>query len=276
MDTRCRACAVAVSAQTFRRLALANAVMLRRDRRDRRDGPPDRLRPRLRALAGLHGGRSVPVEGLPLRTSSSGTGSSRAFAIFVTLATWLASLLRAGGRSAGCAGSPAATFLGDLRCRRRSARSPSTTTSTPGSSARTSCSRSCVLALGVLVALEAWDVRGDAGARRRSAARARSPALACGALLVTGVLATAAGPHSGSDYGAARRRRSSRRCGSMSARRPCSGSPSPCCSPGSATRAAAAICAAASSLLGVLVAADDRRRDPVPDATAAGGSCSST
>ena len=55
-----------------------------------------------------------------------------------------------------------------------------------------------VLSLGVLVALEAWDVRGDAGAGGDRLARGASSALACCALVVTGVLATAAGPHSGS------------------------------------------------------------------------------
>jgi cytochrome c oxidase assembly protein subunit 15 len=53
-----------------------------------------------------------------------------------------------------------------------------------------------VLTLGVLVALEAWDVRGEP-----VPARVRELALvagaACGALLVSGMTATAAGPHSG-------------------------------------------------------------------------------
>jgi cytochrome c oxidase assembly protein subunit 15 len=54
-----------------------------------------------------------------------------------------------------------------------------------------------VLLLGVLVLLEAWGVRGEPVPRsvRRLAVLV---AVACAALLVTGTLATAAGPHSGS------------------------------------------------------------------------------
>ena len=54
-----------------------------------------------------------------------------------------------------------------------------------------------VLGLAVVVALEAWDVRGplEPQALRRLAAVALA---ACGVLVVTGTLATAAGPHSGS------------------------------------------------------------------------------
>ena len=53
-----------------------------------------------------------------------------------------------------------------------------------------------VLTLGVLVALEAWDVRGEpVPARVRGLAMAAGAAL--GALLVSGMTATAAGPHSG-------------------------------------------------------------------------------
>jgi len=54
-----------------------------------------------------------------------------------------------------------------------------------------------VLALGVLVALEAWNVRGEpVPLRLRQFAAVAG--VACGALIVSGVLATAAGPHSGS------------------------------------------------------------------------------
>jgi cytochrome c oxidase assembly protein subunit 15 len=54
-----------------------------------------------------------------------------------------------------------------------------------------------VLGLAVVVALEAWDVRGPLEPQplRRLAAVALA---ACGVLVVTGTLATAAGPHSGS------------------------------------------------------------------------------
>ena len=53
-----------------------------------------------------------------------------------------------------------------------------------------------VLSLGVLVALEAWNIRGEPvslGMRRLAAVAGT----ACGVLLVTGTMTTAAGPHSG-------------------------------------------------------------------------------
>jgi len=54
-----------------------------------------------------------------------------------------------------------------------------------------------VLLLGVLVALEAWGIRGDPVPRYVRLV-AVLVAAACAVLLVTGTLATAAGPHSGS------------------------------------------------------------------------------
>ena len=53
----------------------------------------------------------------------------------------------------------------------------------------------------------------------------------------------------------------------MSARRPSSGSRSPCCSSGSRAPAARPPARRRSSLLGAARRADDRRRDPVPDAS---------
>ena len=236
-----------------------------RDRRDRRDGPADRLGPRLRALAGLHGGRSAPLERLPLvrRVRQPDRRGPRDPRHASPPGSRRCSRRR---RSAGCAGSPGATFLGDASSRRRSARSPSTTTSTPGSSARTSCSRSASSALGVLVALEAWDVRGERRCRRRSAlARGRRGAR----------LLRARRHRHARDRGRAalrqRRRcrasaRSSRRCGCTSARRPCSGSRSPCCSSGSA-RAEPRLSARRHRAARRAGGADGRRRDPVPDAS---------
>jgi cytochrome c oxidase assembly protein subunit 15 len=55
-----------------------------------------------------------------------------------------------------------------------------------------------VLALGVSVALEAWDVRGEAVPRDLRLFAALTGA-AGGLLLFSGVLATAAGPHSGGE-----------------------------------------------------------------------------
>ena len=169
----------------------------------RRDRPAHRLRARLRALAGLPGRRPVPEDGLPLVRSSSRTGSSR----------------RSRSSAPSPPGSPRSgrpalkrwvtlgrrrRVLRHARCRRRSARSPSTTSSTRGSSASHLLLSMVVLALGVLVALEAWNVRGDPVPRGAPRARRRSPAPPAALLLVSGVLATAAGPHSGSDEGAAR------------------------------------------------------------------------
>ena len=54
-----------------------------------------------------------------------------------------------------------------------------------------------VLALGVLVALEAWNLRGDP-VPRYVRLFAGLVGVSCGALLLSGVLSTAAGPHSGS------------------------------------------------------------------------------
>jgi len=54
-----------------------------------------------------------------------------------------------------------------------------------------------VLTLGVLLALEAWDVRRES-VPRRAAIAGLVVAAACAVLLVTGMLATAAGPHPGS------------------------------------------------------------------------------
>src|SRR5580765_1115911 len=53
-----------------------------------------------------------------------------------------------------------------------------------------------VLALGVLVALEAWEIRGEwvPGSLR---ALALAAGVACGAMILSGMTATAAGPHSG-------------------------------------------------------------------------------
>jgi cytochrome c oxidase assembly protein subunit 15 len=54
-----------------------------------------------------------------------------------------------------------------------------------------------VLGLGVIVALEAWNVRGEPVPRHIRQLAALVGA-SCGALLLSGVLSTAAGPHSGS------------------------------------------------------------------------------
>ena len=164
---------LAVSTRTFRRLALANARDAGRDRRlaARPSGSPARGSA---ASTGPAARRATPFpKAATTLRSSSRTGSSPASRSSSTLATWLASLRDAGRAALGAVGRRR-DVRRHARRRRRSARSPSTTTSTRGSSARTSCSRSIVLALGVLVALEAWDVRGEArAARLRPLAAAR-------------------------------------------------------------------------------------------------------
>ena len=104
---------LAVSTRSFRRLALASAVMLVVIVALGRDRPADRLRARLRALARVPGRRPVPEEGLPLvhrvlepdrrrvRDPRDARDVARA-------------LLDAGRCGAGCAGWRGATFLGTL------------------------------------------------------------------------------------------------------------------------------------------------------------------
>ncbi len=186
---------LAVSTRSFRRLALASAVML----------------------------VVIVASGATVRLTGSGLGcehwpgctagdpfpkasyhpaiefSNRivsAFAILGTLATWLASLRTPGLRRwvkwvAGCAffGTLAQAPLGAITVHYKL---------NPWLVGTHLLLSMIVLALAVLVALEAWDVRGDPVPRglRELAALAGA---ACGLLLVSGVLATAAGPHSGSD-----------------------------------------------------------------------------
>ena len=90
-----------------------------------------------------------------------------------------------------------------------------------------------VLALGVLVALDAWNMRGEPvplGVRTL----ALVVGAACGALIVSGVMATAAGPHSGSvDVPRVWKFEPAVCC--TSARPRSSALPSSCSSPGSAS-----------------------------------------
>ena len=195
---RCRACArLAVSTRTFRRLALANAVMLRRDRRVRRDGAADRLGPRLRALAGLPRRAIRSRERLPLATSSSRTGSSRASRSSSRFATWLASLLAPAAKRwlrwvAGLAflGTlPAGAARRDHRLLQAEplARRHALPALDRASSASACWSRS---RRGTSAASA-----GAGGAPRARARRRRSPAAPSSS---RGISPTAAGPHSGS------------------------------------------------------------------------------
>ncbi len=186
---------LAVSRRSFRRLALASAVML----------------------------VVIVASGATVRLTGSGLGcehwpgctagdpfpkasyhpaiefSNRivsAFAILATLATWVASLRTPGLKRwvkwvAGCAffGTLAQAPLGAITVHYKL---------NPWLVGTHLLLSMVVLALAVVVALEAWDVRGEPVPRglRELAALTGT---ACGVLLLSGVLATAAGPHSGSE-----------------------------------------------------------------------------
>ncbi len=85
-----------------------------RDRRLGRHRPAHRLGARLRALAGMPGGRSVPEDRLPLLRRVLEPDRSPASRSSCTLATFLGSLLAPGARAHGSAGWPAAAFFGTL------------------------------------------------------------------------------------------------------------------------------------------------------------------
>ena len=170
--------------QHYRRLALASAVMLDRDRRLRDDGQADRIGARVPALAGMPGRRPVPEDRLPLLHRVL-EPDRRGFAIIATLGDVRRLAPRAVGAALGALGRRA-------RVRRHARpgaarrRSPSTTSSTPGSSGRTSCSRSSC-------SRSACSSRSRRGTSAASPCRSRVRALAlvvgaaCGALIVSGI-----------------------------------------------------------------------------------------
>ena len=184
-----------------------------------------------RALAGLQAGEPLPAKGYHSyvefwnRIVAGGRDHRHARA-------WLARCSRRRAEP-GCAGSPLATFLGTLA-------------QAPLGAITVYYDLNPWLVLHALPALarrrsrrRAGCTRGLGRARRAVPARFERLALlvgaACAALVVTGMFATAAGPHSGSidEVPSQRLGDSSRRCGSTSARRPCSGSRSRARSSGS-------------------------------------------
>ncbi len=185
--------AFAISAVTFRRLALANALMLIVVVAT---GTTVRLTGSglgCEHWPGCQPGQPLPTQGF----HSVVEFSNRIVAgitIVVTLATFLASLLTA--TPAWVRWLAAGTFVGTF------AQAPLGAVTVyyhlnpwlVGSHFLLSL---VVLTMGVLVAIEAYGLRGDAvPARIRGLAVVVATAL--GVLIVTGTMATAAGPHSGS------------------------------------------------------------------------------
>ena len=214
-------------------LARVGGRLADRDRRDRRDGAAHRLRPRLPSLAGLPAGRVPAGARATTPTSSSRTASSRRSPCS----------RRSCSPSARCM-TRALAALGEgarMARVRRNARA--------GAARRDhGLLRPESVARHLAPAALARRARGSACSccsrrRARCAARRRAlPAIArlggavllaaVSALVVTGTLATAAGPHPGKRDRSAASARSSRRSTCTCARPPPSGSSSSCSPPG--------------------------------------------
>jgi cytochrome c oxidase assembly protein subunit 15 len=185
---------LAVSTRSFRRLALASAVMLVVI-----VGSGATVRLTGSGLGcehwpGCSAGDPFPKTGYHSFIEFSNRVVS-AFAILATLVTWLASL-RTPGLSRWTRWVAGAAFVGTLLQAPLGAITVHYKLNPwlVGSHLLLSM---VVLALGVLVALEAWNVRGAPVPRYVSWFGALV-GVSCGALLLSGVLSTAAGPHSGS------------------------------------------------------------------------------
>ncbi len=185
---------LALSAPTFRRVALANVLWLFVIVAS---GASVRLTDSgLGCLdwPGCAAGAFVPKSGFHAYVEFSNRIVS-GVAVLVALATWLASLLTRSLPSwarwvAGAAflGTAAEAPLGKITVDHKL---------NPWLVGAHFLLAMTVLALGVVVLLEAWGVRGD-GSPRWVRAVGLVVGAACAALVVTGALATAAGPHSGS------------------------------------------------------------------------------
>jgi cytochrome c oxidase assembly protein subunit 15 len=184
---------LAVSTQSFRRLALASAVMLVVI-----VGSGATVRLTGSGLGcehwpGCQAGDPFPKTGYHSYVEFSNRIVS-VFAILATLATWLASL-RAPGVARWVRWVAGGAFVGTLLQAPLGAITVYYKLNPwlVGSHLLLSM---IVLALGVIVALEAWNIHGEPvpkGMRELAAL----VGVACGALLISGVLSTAAGPHSG-------------------------------------------------------------------------------
>ncbi|HEX4518213.1 MAG TPA: COX15/CtaA family protein [Gaiellaceae bacterium] len=184
---------LAVSAQSFRRLALASAVILVLIVAS---GATVRLTGSglgCDQWPGCQAGKVYPDTGYHSYVEFSNRVES-GFVIFVTLATFLASL-RVPGLERWVRWVAGAAFLTSLL------QAPLGAVTVHyklnpylvGSHFLLSI---VALTLGILVALEAWNIRGEP-VTRGVRWLAMVSAVSCGALLFSGVAATAAGPHSG-------------------------------------------------------------------------------
>jgi len=183
-----------VSMRTFRRVALANVLWLFVIVAS---GASVRLTASgLGCLdwPGCSAGAFVPKDGFHSFVEFSNRIVS-GVAVFVTLGAWLAALLTRSVRpwvrwvtGAAFVGTAAEAQLGKITVDHDL---------NPWLVASHFLLAILVLGLGVLVLLEAWGVRGDA-VPSWVARAGLLLALACAVLVVTGTLATASGPHSGS------------------------------------------------------------------------------
>jgi cytochrome c oxidase assembly protein subunit 15 len=185
---------LAVSAQTFRRVALANVVWLFVIVAS---GASVRLTGSglgCRDWPGCSAGAFVPTNGFHSYVEFSNRIVS-GIAVFITLATWVVALLTPSARRwvrwvAGLAfaGAAAEAPLGKITVDHNL---------NPWLVGTHFLLALFVLMLGVLVLVEAYGLRGEA-VPLRVRQLGLLVGVACAALLVTGTLATAAGPHSGS------------------------------------------------------------------------------
>ncbi len=184
---------LAVSAQSFRRLALANAVILILIVAS---GATVRLTGSglgCEHWPGCEAGDPFPNTGYHSFVEFSNRIES-GFVIIVTLATFLASL-RVAHLERWVRWVAGATFVASLLQAPLGAVTVHYKLN-PYLVGTHFLLSILALTLGILVALEAWNIRGERlplGVR----ALALVSGVACAALLVSGVLATAAGPHSG-------------------------------------------------------------------------------
>ena len=195
-----RARRLELSPATFRKLALALGGLALADRRHGRNRPPHRLGPRLRALARVHRGEPVSEQELSLvhrvrqpdRQRADDPRDARRLGRRALHARRAALGAQARARARSSARSR----------RRRSARSRSTRTSTRWLVMSHFLLALVVLAAGVVVAVEAVSFERGRSATRLPQLdpprRASSRAAALLALVVTGTISTAAGPHPGS------------------------------------------------------------------------------
>ena len=187
-----------ISPSLFRTLAITIRDRALADRRHRRDRAADRLRPRLRVVARLPARASRSRRRTSTPSSSSGTGWSAVIVIVATLITALAAFRRPRAAALGAL-ARRGMFVGHARAGpARRLHRPLRPEPVPRHLALPA------LGVGSRRGGRAGRRRARSGARNRAVARAAgAPARGIGAaagclvLLVTGTVATAAGPHAG-------------------------------------------------------------------------------